>query len=229
MNALSEAVIAQLTDAFRCAVEDTAVRGIVIAGSGKAFIAGADVGFFVRSIDQRDFDRIVRFTRSAQDLLQNISASEAGRGAGSWDGARGGLELALACHAIVATPKASMSLGDRHRYLSYLGGTQRTTRRVGKAKAGPDRRRSTRWTRSRRLVDGVVPHEELDAEVAARLRGAAIGRCAVEGACAYAQSLSGLRSRGSVVPRFRSSVVLRIHWLRRPETRPPRKRRSRCE
>ena len=175
MNALSEAVIAQLTDAFRCAVEDTAVRGIVIAGSGKAFIAGADVGFFVRSIDQRDFDRIVRFTRSAQDLLQNISACPkpvVARVHGMALG--GGLELALACHAIVATPKASMSFPETGIGIyPGLGGTQRTTRRVGKGLA--------KWlvltgetlnamdALAIGLVDGVVPHEELDAEVAAAI------------------------------------------------------------
>ena len=51
MNALNEEVVEQLHDAFRQAAADPAVRGIVIAGAGKAFIAGADIRFFVRNID----------------------------------------------------------------------------------------------------------------------------------------------------------------------------------
>jgi enoyl-CoA hydratase/3-hydroxyacyl-CoA dehydrogenase len=86
----------------------------------------------------------------------------------------GGLELALACHAIVATPKASMSFPETGIGIyPGLGGTQRTTRRVGKGLA--------KWlvltgetlnamdALAIGLVDGVVPHEELDAEVAAAI------------------------------------------------------------
>src|SRR5262249_8979068 len=39
MNALNEAVMAQLAAAFRSAAADPKVKGIVIAGSGKAFVA----------------------------------------------------------------------------------------------------------------------------------------------------------------------------------------------
>jgi enoyl-CoA hydratase/3-hydroxyacyl-CoA dehydrogenase len=173
MNALSETVITQLTDAFRRAADDFAVRGIVIAGSGKAFVAGADIRFFVRSIDARDFNRIVRFTRAGQDLLSAIGACPklvVARLHGMALG--GGLELALACHVIVATPKASMAFPETGIGIyPGLGGTQRTTRRVGKGLA--------KWlvltgetigaldALTIGLVDRVVPHEELDAEIAA--------------------------------------------------------------
>ncbi len=51
MNAINEDVISQLEEAFSAAVADPAVKGIVIAGSGKAFIAGADIRYFVRHIE----------------------------------------------------------------------------------------------------------------------------------------------------------------------------------
>jgi enoyl-CoA hydratase/3-hydroxyacyl-CoA dehydrogenase len=83
----------------------------------------------------------------------------------------GGLELALACHAIVATPKASMAFPETGIGIyPGLGGTQRTTRRVGKGLA--------KWlvltgeelcaadALAIGLVDRVVSHEELDAEIA---------------------------------------------------------------
>ena len=172
MNALNEAVIAQLAGAFRRAAGDPAVRGIVIAGRGKAFIAGADIRFFLRNIDARDFDRIVRFTREAQDLFREISACQkpvVARLHGLALG--GGLELALACHAIVATPKASMAFPETGIGIyPGLGGTQRTPRRVGKGLA--------KWlvltgetldageALAIRLVDRVVSHEELDSAIA---------------------------------------------------------------
>jgi enoyl-CoA hydratase/3-hydroxyacyl-CoA dehydrogenase len=172
MNALNETVFGQLTDAFRRVVEDATVRGVVIAGSGKAFVAGADIRFFVRNIDAREFDRIVRFTRAGQDLLQEISACPkpvVARLHGLALG--GGLELALACHAIVATPKASMAFPETGIGIyPGLGGTQRTTRRVGKGLA--------KWliltgetlgaadALAIGLVDRVVSHEGLDAEIA---------------------------------------------------------------
>ena len=51
MNALNEEVVAQLEAGFAALASDPAVKGIVIAGSGKAFVAGADIRFFVRNIE----------------------------------------------------------------------------------------------------------------------------------------------------------------------------------
>ena len=61
MNALNEAVVSQLHAAFKTAAADDAVRGIVIAGSGKAFIAGADIRFFVKNIEKDDIPAIQTF------------------------------------------------------------------------------------------------------------------------------------------------------------------------
>jgi enoyl-CoA hydratase/3-hydroxyacyl-CoA dehydrogenase len=133
MNALNEQVLQQLSEAFRAAAADERVRGIVIAGSGKAFIAGADIRFFVRSIESGGLDAIARFTRGWQDLLRAfetcpkpVIARVQGMALG------GGVELALACHAIVASPKASFAFPETGIGIyPGLGGTQRTTRRVG--------------------------------------------------------------------------------------------------
>jgi len=73
MNALNEQIVGQLHAAFKQAAADDAVRGIVIAGAGKGFIAGADIRFFVRNMDNNDLDRIVRFTRAGHDLLHDLS------------------------------------------------------------------------------------------------------------------------------------------------------------
>jgi enoyl-CoA hydratase / 3-hydroxyacyl-CoA dehydrogenase len=175
MNALNETVVAQLHQALDAAIADKSVRGIVIAGAGKAFIAGADIRFFVRNIESGDIQRIVSFTKAGHALLAAIEASKkpvVARLHGLALG--GGVELALACHAIVATPKASLAFPETGIGIyPGLGGTQRTTRRIGVG--------LSRWlvftgqtvgaeeARAIGLVDQVVPHEELDAAVRAAI------------------------------------------------------------
>ena len=137
LNAMNEKVLAQLSEAFQAAVADPRVQAIVIAGSGKAFIAGADIRFFVRHIESGDLNTIVKFTRAWQDLLRAIEtcpkpviARVHGMALG------GGVELALACHAIVASPKATFAFPETGIGIyPGLGGTQRTPRRIGKGLA----------------------------------------------------------------------------------------------
>jgi enoyl-CoA hydratase/3-hydroxyacyl-CoA dehydrogenase len=137
LNALNEEVVRQLTAAFRAAAADPRVRGIAITGSGKAFIAGADIRFFVKNIESKNLPAIAEFTKATQDLLSEIErchtpvvAVVRGLALG------GGVEVALACHYIVATPKASFAFPETSIGIyPGLGGTQRTTRRVGRGLA----------------------------------------------------------------------------------------------
>ena len=172
MNALNEEVVAQLETGFAALASDPAVKGIAIAGSGKAFVAGADIRFFVRNIESGHIDRIEAFTRRCQALLRAfetcakpVIARVHGLALG------GGVELALACHAIVATPKATLAFPETGIGIyPGLGGTQRTTRRVGTGLA--------KWlvltgqmltaddALAIGLVDAVVAPEQLDATIA---------------------------------------------------------------
>jgi enoyl-CoA hydratase / 3-hydroxyacyl-CoA dehydrogenase len=169
MNALNEAVVAQLHDAFKKAAANPGVKGIVIAGAGKAFIAGADIRFFVRNIESGDLQRIVDFTKAGHVLLNDIDrcpkpvvARLHGLALG------GGLELAQACDVLIATPRASFAFPETGIGIyPGLGGTQRPTRRIGVG--------LTRWlvftgqslspdeAQAIGFIDKVVPHEELDA------------------------------------------------------------------
>ncbi len=176
MNALNETVVAQLSRAFRAANDDPEVRGIVIAGTGKAFIAGADIRFFVDNIEKGDMDRIVSFTQAGHDLLRMIDqcakpvvARMHGLALG------GGLELALACDRIVATPKAALAFPETGIGIyPGLGGTQRAPRRVGAGLAKwliyTGQMLSAEEARAIGLVDAVVPFEELDAAVVEAMR-----------------------------------------------------------
>ena len=83
----------------------------------------------------------------------------------------GGVELALACHAIVATPKASLAFPETGIGIyPGLGGTQRTTRRVGTGLAKwlvlTGQTLGAEEALAIGLVDEVVPHDKLDAAIA---------------------------------------------------------------
>ncbi len=133
MNALNPAVVFQLHQAFRQAVAGEDIRGVVIGGIGKAFVAGADVGFFLRNLASGDVDRIVRFTAAGHALLDEIDraakpvvACVHGLALG------GGLEMALACDRILVAPPATLGLPETSLGLyPGLGGTQRTPRKIG--------------------------------------------------------------------------------------------------
>lgn len=169
MNALNEAVVAQLHAAFKKAAADAKVKGIVIAGSGKAFIAGADIRFFVRNMDSGDLARIVAFTQAGHALLHDIDTCAkpvVARLHGLALG--GGLELAQACDVLIASPRAAFAFPETGIGIyPGLGGTQRPTRRIGVG--------LTRWlvftgqtlspeeAAAIGFIDKVVPHEELDA------------------------------------------------------------------
>jgi enoyl-CoA hydratase / 3-hydroxyacyl-CoA dehydrogenase len=173
LNALNEQVVDQLGAAFHAAEADPAVRGIAIAGSGKAFIAGADIRFFVKNIEAKNLQAIAAFTKRTQDLLLAIErcrkpvvALVRGLALG------GGVEVALACHSIVATPRASFAFPETGIGIyPGLGGTQRTTRRVGTALA--------KWlvlsgqsigageALAIGLIDRIAPPEQLDDAVRA--------------------------------------------------------------
>jgi enoyl-CoA hydratase/3-hydroxyacyl-CoA dehydrogenase len=133
MNALNPEVARQLSEAFDAAAADPEVRAVVIAGSGKAFIAGADIRFFVRQMKADDLAPIRRFTEAGHDLLGRIAACPKPVLA-RLDGLSlgGGSELALACHRILATERGSLGFPETGIGIyPGLGGTQRTTRRVG--------------------------------------------------------------------------------------------------
>lgn len=53
-NALSRPLIAQLTDAFRRAGDDTRARCVILTGAGRTFCAGMDLAELAETISQRD-------------------------------------------------------------------------------------------------------------------------------------------------------------------------------
>jgi enoyl-CoA hydratase/3-hydroxyacyl-CoA dehydrogenase len=135
MNALNPTVAGQLAEAFDKADADTNVKSIVISGAGgKAFVAGADIGFFIKNLKKDMFKNIYDFTKDGHDLLKRIDNSKKTVFA-KIDGLTlgGGLELALAADCIVVSEKASMSFPETGIGIyPGLGGMARASRYVGK-------------------------------------------------------------------------------------------------
>lgn len=137
MNALNETVVAQLEQRFSQAEADPSARAIVFQGAGKAFVAGADIRYFVEKIKAGRIPEIVAFTRKGHELFLRIEESKKLTIA-LLDGLSlgGGSELALACQAIVATPAGSMAFPETGiGIFPGLGGMLRMTRHVGPALA----------------------------------------------------------------------------------------------
>ena len=133
MNALNETVVAQLDQQFTAAENDPAVKAIVFQGAGKAFVAGADIKYFIEKIKTDRIEDIAAFTRKGHEVLLRIENS-AKLTIALLDGLSlgGGSELALACQAVVATPAGSLGFTETGiGIFPGLGGMLRLARFAG--------------------------------------------------------------------------------------------------
>jgi len=137
MNALNEEVMAQLDDKFSQVEARPDIDTIILTGSGKAFVAGADIKFFVKNIRSNTIDKIVNFTKYGQEVFNKIDVSSK-KVVAVLNGLTlgGGMELALCADVILAIPKTKMAFPETGIGIyPGLGGTQRTASRVGKGLA----------------------------------------------------------------------------------------------
>ena len=137
MNALNEAVVDQLIHCFSIAENHSDVQAVVFKGSGKAFVAGADIQFFVDNIKADTIQNIERFTRKGHELFLSIENSNK-KTIALLDGLSlgGGSEMALACQYIIATPAGSLGFPETGiGIIPGLGGMIRTQRMIGTALA----------------------------------------------------------------------------------------------
>lgn len=113
MNALNPTVVGQLEEKFNEAEANPSVKAIVFRGAGKAFVAGADIKFFVDNIKNNTVDKTYAFTSKGHELFLRFETSSKLTIA-LLDGLSlgGGSELALACQAIVATPQGLLGFPE---------------------------------------------------------------------------------------------------------------------
>ncbi len=133
MNALNETVVEQLGALVDSLNKDSSIHTIVLEGAGKAFVAGADVKFFVDRLDENAFPKIYEFTAQGHNVLAKIENSPKTTIALTTGLALGGgLELALSCDYRIGTRRTQFRFPETSIGIyPGLGGTQRTTRICG--------------------------------------------------------------------------------------------------
>jgi enoyl-CoA hydratase len=168
MNALNDALAAELGQALAAFDADQGIGAIVITGNEKAFAAGADIG----AMAEWDYQKVYADNYISKDwedlrkVRKPVIAAVAGYALG------GGCELAMMCDLIIAADSAKfgqpeITIGT----MPGMGGTQRLPRAVGKAKAMD-------WCLTGRMIDAaeaersglvarVVPADKLEEEALA--------------------------------------------------------------
>ncbi len=134
LNALNDATVGELRDAFDLLAEDDGVGGIVVTGAGeKAFVAGADIAELSR-MGPLDGIRTSRKGQDAFRFLETMGKPVVAAINGYALG--GGLELALACHVRLASENARLGLPEvKLGIIPGYGGTVRLPRLVGRGRA----------------------------------------------------------------------------------------------
>ncbi len=132
LNALNQQLMSELATTLQAMDSDEAVRCIVITGSEKAFAAGADIREMAGKTFAEAFvgDIFGPETEAIQRIRKPIIAAVAGFALG------GGCELAMMCDFILAADTAKFGQPEINLgIIAGMGGTQRLTRAIGKAKA----------------------------------------------------------------------------------------------
>jgi enoyl-CoA hydratase len=131
LNALNAKVNAELSAALDAFEADDKIACVIITGNEKAFAAGADIKEMQAKsyMDAFKSDFAANWDRVAR-MRKPVIAAVAGFALG------GGCELAMMCDMIIAADNAKFGQPEiKLGVIPGIGGTQRLTRAVGKAKA----------------------------------------------------------------------------------------------
>ena len=162
LNALNPQLMQELGAALQAFDADEGVGAILIAGSDKAFAAGADIGVMkgYSYMDAYLSDYITRDWEHIRRIRKPVIAAVAGYALG------GGNELAMMCDVVIAAENAKFGQPEINLgIMPGAGGTQRLPRAVGKAKAMElcltARTMDAQEAERAGLVSRVVPLEKL--------------------------------------------------------------------
>ncbi len=131
MNALSEKMMLEVVEVLDQFESDYAVAVIVLTGSEKAFAAGADIKemvdqTYLPAMQQQFLGQWERIASCPKPTIAAVTGYALG----------GGCEIAMMCDFIIAGDNAKFGQPEiKIGTTPGLGGTQRLTRAVGKAKA----------------------------------------------------------------------------------------------
>ena len=163
LNAINSALLDELYDKVSEIAADESVRCLILTGSGKAFVAGADIGEMKDLSTQEGYEFGMRGHRSftaVENLEIPVIAAVNGYALG------GGCELALCADIRIASERAKFAQPEVGLGITPgFGGTQRLIRTVNRAKAMEmiltARTVSAQEALEMGLVSRVVPGEEL--------------------------------------------------------------------
>jgi len=166
LNALNSSVFGELNRVLNIIEEDSQLRVLIVTGSGRSFVAGADIKE-MQSYNSSEARKYAEIGLRTMERIENLVIPVIARVNGFALG--GGCELALACEIRYASEKAKF--GQPEVGLGIIpgfGGTQRLSRLVGLANAKEliytgkviDADEALRIG----LVNRVLPCEELESE-----------------------------------------------------------------
>jgi enoyl-CoA hydratase len=167
LNALNAQVMTEVTTAAAELDADPGVGAIIVTGSAKAFAAGADIKemsalSFADVFTADYFGAWARFAAVRTPTIAAVSGYALG----------GGCELAMMCDVLIAADTAKFGQPEiKLGVLPGMGGSQRLTRAIGKAKAMDliltGRNMDAAEAERSGLVSRVVPADELQREAQA--------------------------------------------------------------
>lgn len=161
LNAINSEVMREVVEAIHGFDIDDGIGCIVITGAGKAFAAGADIKEMApktaaEMVQEDFFANWDELSRARTPIIAAVNGYALG----------GGCELAMMCDFIIAADTASFGQPEVNLGITPgIGGSQRLTRAVGKAKAMEmcltGRRMGAEEAERAGLVASVVPADEL--------------------------------------------------------------------
>jgi enoyl-CoA hydratase len=170
LNALNSETVKEIELAAESLDENKDVRVVILTGEGdKAFVAGADIvemkpmnAMEGMAFSQAGHDAFLKLENMGKPVIAAVNGYALG----------GGFEVALACDFIYASEKAKVGFPETTLgILPGFGGTQRTAKLVGLAKAKEliftGKTITAQEAFEMGLVNKVVPHEQLMTEVIA--------------------------------------------------------------
>ena len=134
VNALTPPILAQRGALFDGLAKDDRVKVIVLTGTGRVFIAGADIKVIAAIASSREGNEMALRGQAVLNKIESCDKPVIAAINGTCLG--GGLELALCCHIRLAAEGAR--LGQPEINLGIIpgfGGTQRLSRLLGSSKA----------------------------------------------------------------------------------------------
>jgi len=179
MNALNDALAAELGVALGAFDSDPSIGAIVLIGNDKAFAAGADIGAMAEWDYQKVYaDNYIMSWESVKQIRKPVIAAVAGYALG------GGCELAMMCDIIIAADTAKF--GQPEITIGTMPGMgRRRGRALGPGRADCSRRQAFRRSAcgrhsNRRFFTARGAQDQRGDQP--RLRVVALGRLAVRAA-----------------------------------------------